>query len=198
MSTIATAIGLTAAVCTTAANFPRLTKASLCRLRFLSKGRRHHLCEWRVSWFFDLETSDFVRTDSPEIARRQMFVVKDANGKSHYVGWPEWSHSQSTLVKAFGYQVRHLAVSTLLFSRPKSRQSSMRAPVVEKAPAKSGCSFSSNLPVSASHTIRCITTKAVGNGMGDPPLVNPRLVINYHRALTCHHETRRRVRQRRS
>ena len=67
MSTIATVIGLTAAVCTTAANLPQLKKAwttgqtddlslktlllfgvgfvALDRLRLLSKGCRHHIGE---------------------------------------------------------------------------------------------------------------------------------------------------------
>ena len=69
MSTIATVIGLAAAVCTTAANLPQLKKAwttgqtddlslktlllfgsglsLMGRLRFLSKGCRHHIGERR-------------------------------------------------------------------------------------------------------------------------------------------------------
>ena len=53
------------------------------------------------------------------------YVVKDATTHS-LCGWPERSHSQSTLVKAFGYVVRHLAVSALLFSRPSTLRESWR------------------------------------------------------------------------
>ena len=48
----------------------------------------------------------------------------------------------------------------------------------------------------ASNIVNCRTAAAKA-ARGNRPLVHARLVIDYHRTLICHHETRSSVRQRR-